>query len=167
MRKLIVIVVVVACALAAWLVISPWMAMGELRDAAREGDKAALEQQIDFPALRESVKGELLAQVRAEQADNPLAVIGNSLAEGFVEGTVEAVVTPDGMSALLVTGNFIPARDGEKDIEWDVERQSFDTFKAVPRLDDGSEHPALVFKRDGLSWKLAGIDIPEAKPAAE
>lgn len=168
MRKPVMIgLVVLALTAAGWQAISPWMAMDSLRDAAREGDRQALEQSIDFPALRASVKSEMYEQVEAEVRrngdDESLAGIAAKFAKGFIDGTVDAVITPNGMSAMLVTGSLIPPQQGPdaaKEIDWEVKWDSLGTFRAVPDSKDGQAQPALIFKRDGLGWKLAGVDIP-------
>ena len=168
MRKWIVIVLGAAAALLiGWQVLSPWIAMDALRDAAREGDRDTLEENIDFPALRASVKAELFQQIEAEARkrgdEEGLASIGTKFAKGFVDGTVDAVITPSGVSGMLTSGSLIPRTQGTaqaQEIDWKVKWVSFDTFHAYPAQDDGTVHPALVFKRDGLGWKLSGLDIP-------
>lgn len=169
MRKWIVLGLIVAVAFVGWQAASPWMAMDTLRDAAREGDRETLEQNIDFPALRESAKAELYEQVEAEaqaNRDNPIAAaLGSNLAKGFIDGTVDALVTPSGVSTMLVTGRALPtgrAADTQPEIDWHVKWTGLGTFRAVPETHDGKSHPSLIFKRDGLGWKLAGVDIPDA-----
>jgi hypothetical protein len=169
MRKLVLIGLVGLAALAGWQIASPWMAMDTLRDAARENDREGLEQNIDFPALRQSVKSEMYDQIETEARrrgdDDVLASIGTNFAKGFVDGTVDAVITPGGMSAMLVTGNLVPREkgtDAAREIDWGVRWVSFNSFHAVPESKDGKPHPSLIFRRDGWSWKLAGIDIPDA-----
>lgn len=174
MRKLIVIgAVIVALLAGVWAFASPWIAMDSLRDAAREADREALEQSIDFPALRASLKEQMRAQIAQEAkrrgVENPMKGASALLAAGFIDGVVDGVITPDGVGSLLVTGSLVPRRDGKpaEEIDWDVERTGFSSFRAVPKGEDGTAFPALVFTRDGLSWKLAAIDIPEPKPASE
>ncbi|WEK47591.1 MAG: DUF2939 domain-containing protein [Candidatus Andeanibacterium colombiense] len=169
MRRLVIVLgVIVLVALAGWQAMSPWMALDTLRDAAREGDTVTLEQNIDFPALRESAKSELYQQVQAEarkhDANDPLAgLLGSELAKRFISGTVDALVTPGGVSAMLITGKALPGdkdADTQPEIDWHVKWVGPRTFRAVPETKDGKAHPSLIFKRAGLSWKLAGIDIP-------
>lgn len=174
MRKLILGAAVLALLLAAtWAVASPWIAMDGLRDAAREADRGSLEESIDFPALRASLKQQMREQIAQEAAKrgeaNPMQGAGALLASGFLDGVVDSVITPDGMAALLVTGSLVPMRDGKpaKEIDWDVERTSLNSFRAVPKGENGKAYPALVFTRSGLSWKLAAIDIPEPELASE
>lgn len=174
MRKFIVIGAALLALLAAgWAFASPWIAMDSLRDAAREADRESLEETIDFPALRSSLKDQMRAQIAQEAARrgeaNPMQGVGALIANDFIDGIVDSVITPDGMAALLVTGSLVPKRDGQpaKEIDWDVERTGFSTFRAVPKGENGEAFPALVFSRSGLSWKLAAIDIPEPELAKE
>ena len=168
MRKWIVLGLVVVVAFIGWQAASPWMAMDALRDAAREGDRETLEQNIDFPALRESAKAELYGQVEQEarkrdESDPIAAVLGSGLAKGFIDGTVDALVTPSGVSTMLVTGKALPTgkdADTQPEIDWHVEWTGLGTFRAVPETHDSKANPSLIFKRDGLGWKLVGVDIP-------
>ncbi|HTN13555.1 MAG TPA: DUF2939 domain-containing protein [Sphingomonadaceae bacterium] len=174
MRKLIVIgAVIVALLAGGWAFASPWIAMDSLRDAAREADREALEQNIDFPALRASLKEQMRAALSREASrrgeNDPLKGSGALLANGFIDGVVDGVITPDGVGALLVTGSLVPMRDGNpaREIDWAVQRTGLSSFRAVPKGENERAFPALVFTRDGLSWKLAAIDIPEPELAKE
>ncbi|HEU0051961.1 MAG TPA: DUF2939 domain-containing protein, partial [Longimicrobium sp.] len=44
------------CAAAGWSYLSPYRAMNDLREAAERGDRERMNELVDFPALRESVK---------------------------------------------------------------------------------------------------------------
>ncbi|HZF44982.1 MAG TPA: DUF2939 domain-containing protein, partial [Sphingomonadaceae bacterium] len=156
MRKLILSGALLALLLAVgWAFASPWIAMDGLRDAAREADRGSLEESIDFPALRASLKEQMREQIAQEAAKrgeaNPMQGAGALLASGFLDGVVDSVITPDGMAALLVTGSLVPMRDGKpaKEIDWAVERTGLNSFRAVPKGENGKASPALVFTRSG------------------
>ena len=175
MRKLIVIGVLLVALAGGWLFASPWMALDSLRDAAREGDAEALAETIDFPLVRQNLKvgmrKEIAAAAESRGAKGALAAAGSEfLATGFADQVVDAVITPKGMAALLVTGSLIPREEGvpaTKEIDWEVDREGLGTFRAFPKGEDGEAYPSLVFERSGLSWKLVAIDIPERKSPAE
>ncbi|MXO73727.1 DUF2939 domain-containing protein [Altererythrobacter aerius] len=177
-NKLLAAVAVVAIVLAgvAWYFASPAYAMSQLKSAAESGDAAALEDRIDFPKVRESLKTQLRAAMatelaRPEMKDNPFGALGAMLAMGMVYGMVEGFVTPEGMSAMIAEGRMqrpgqspAPApADGAADrqpVDWTVDRDGFDRFTATPVTPDGGPAPSLVFERDGLGWKLSGLELP-------
>ena len=163
MRKWIVPLAVVLIALVGWQVASPWMALDTLRDAAREGDQRDLAAAIDFPELRASVKSELREEIAEEAPSHGLAGL---LPLVLVDHLVDRVVTPQGLSALLVSGHFLRDDDPEpgKEIDWHVKWTGPGSFRAVPEVGDGKVHPSLQFRRSGLSWNLVGIDIPDRRP---
>lgn len=96
----------VALALVAAYAISPYLAMGALRAAAVDGDRDRLEELVDFPRVRESLKADLNAALLAkmksdpDMRDNPFAGLGLALAPMIVDRTIDAYVTPAGLAQL-------------------------------------------------------------------
>src|SRR3546814_17864625 len=62
-------------------------------------------EQVDFPALRSSLKAQLgdrlWREVGTPSPDNPFAAFGLSIAGGLVGGMVAVLVTPAGLGAML------------------------------------------------------------------
>ncbi|MFC4255037.1 DUF2939 domain-containing protein [Altererythrobacter xixiisoli] len=166
MRKWIIITVLALCAAAGWVYASPWLAMSGLRDAAMAHDADGLEQRVDFPAVRQSLKGQLQGQISREarqRRDDPIAGVGALLAGTLVGSVVDRIVTPDGVANLLATGQLTPQTPGqsEPEAEWQVSRQGLTRFTATPKSGNGDPAPVLHFERQGLSWKLVGVDVPQ------
>jgi hypothetical protein len=165
----------VVAAGAGWYFASPAYAMGQLRDAAQAGDEDALEARIDFRQVRESLKEEMGARLAIELAetedDNPFGAFGAALAMNMVGGMVDAVVTPSGMAAMIERGRLqrpgqVAAGAEADPVDWEIERNGFDTFRATPVGPPGEPNPTLLFERDGLGWDLVGIDLPDGGPGA-
>lgn len=152
MRKWIVAAAAVFLLAVGWFFASPWIAMASLRDAAREGDLATLQEKIDFPALRQSVKAELIRQINGAEAP-----------ADFVDLLVETTITPEGMAGLLSSGSLVPQRSVHEpeEVDWHVDREGLSTFRAEPKGDNSQNRPTLIFHRDGISWSLVGLEIPE------
>ena len=71
-RKLIIRLGVAAAAvLVVAYAASPLLAARSLVQAAKAGDEAGLERQVDFPAFRASLKDELNARMMAEMRNDP------------------------------------------------------------------------------------------------
>ena len=159
----------------AWYFGSPAYAMIQLRDAAVEGNKEDLEKRIDFPKVRESLKSELRAKMAAEMAkpenqDAGFGTLGAMVGMAMIDSMIEGFVTPDAIAAMIKQGNM--RRAGQQPLEqpeaanvepaeWSIERDGFSRFTATPEVPSGEKAPTMVFERDGLGWKLAGIELPE------
>lgn len=152
------------CVAAAWLYFSPYLAYRQITRAADRGDVEALNEVVDFPALRTSFKENVKTAVSREIAadgDNPFAAMGGALAGMITAPIVDAAVTPAGISALT-RGNDPREGDEDKDRQSKLDRdrryEGVNRF-AVRYLDPetGGEQIALILRRDGLNWKLAGV----------
>jgi hypothetical protein len=161
-----------------WLYFTPWLAMRKIQAAAERGDAETLNEMVDFPAFRESVKQGVRTAVSREitQSDdtsNPFAAIGGMIAGALVGPMVDGLVTPEGIAAL--TNGIRPDSDGhrggnggerERTIDPDVEikrgYEGVDRF-VIHFVDEksGEEKLALVMRRQGLAdWKLSGVRLP-------
>jgi hypothetical protein len=176
--------VLAVCAVAVWTYFSPYRAMNDLRAAAEAGDAEAMNELVDFPALRESIKQGVSTAVSRQLDDtsNPLARLGGWFAGKLASPLVDTFVSPDGIAALTrgsrpgeggrqaASGDEAKA-DGESwkdDVKVDREYEGVDRF-VVHFIDRESnrERVALVWHRDGLAgWKLTGVRLP-ADPGAK
>nr|WP_175111622.1 DUF2939 domain-containing protein [Paraburkholderia solisilvae] len=106
--SLVAIVVLVALA---FVYASPYIALDRLKRAADARDAATVNQYVDFPSLRESLKeqlgGLLKRRLDAESHGNPLAALGAMIGVALIGPWVDAYATPDGVAALL---NGMPPR---------------------------------------------------------
>jgi hypothetical protein len=108
---LVTLVVVVVLIALAFAYASPYIALGRLKRAADARDAATVNQYVDFPAFRESLKeqlgGLLKRRLGAESHGNPLAALGAMIGVALIGPLVDAYATPDGVAALL---NGMPPR---------------------------------------------------------
>ncbi len=156
---------------------APVFAAQALIRAAKAGDADRIEQLVDFPALRESLKDELTAELAAQMrrdprlAENSLGGLGMMLAPMLLSGAIDATVTPEVVAQMVATAEAPDptvrdrpepgdARDGD-DIHQAWGYRDLNAF-AVTLTD--RDHPdqrlALILERRGLfTWKLAAVDI--------
>lgn len=162
---------------------SPFLAVRGLIAAAKAGDEAALEQRVDFPALRQSMKNEMNARLAAKMRedlggrDSALGGLGMLLAPSLISSAVDALITPKAVATMVTeareprssdaVGQATPKPEGSTpQIKRGYSYRSLDTF-AVTLTD--ADHPdrtlALLLERHGVFfWKLAGVDLPAPTP---
>lgn len=84
---------------------SPYIALNNLKRAADARDAQTVNQYVDFPALRESLKQQvtsLLTRRLGEHSNgNPLAALSAMIGVALIGPLVDAYATPDGVAALL------------------------------------------------------------------
>jgi hypothetical protein len=113
----ITLLVVVVVAVLGLVYATPYIALDRLKRAADARDAQTVNQYVDFPSLRESLKdqvGQLLTRkIDTQKSGNPLAMIGAMIGAALIGPLVDSYATPDGVAALL---NGIPPRGnpGEK-----------------------------------------------------
>jgi hypothetical protein len=156
-----------------WLYFTPYLALNRLQKAADRGDQQAMQELVDFPSLRESVKTGVRSSVEnaVGRRAGPVGMLGGLLAGAVTSPLVDAFVTPQGIAALTQgqrpgegDGGAEPGRSNlrVKGIKTKRRYESFDRF--VVRFVDkesGEERMSLVMHRDGITnWRLSGVRFP-------
>ena len=180
-RKIIVGVAVAAVAAfaLAWM-LSPILAAQALIRAGKTGDVRRIEQLVDFPSLRASLKHELNDELIERMRRDPRVVesglggLGMMLAPMLLAGAVDTLVTPEVVANMVTTAEAPdpskprspdPAgkRDGN-DIHQSWGYRSLNQFAVTLTARDRPEdHLALILERRGLfAWKLAAVDLQSA-----
>lgn len=169
---------VLALALGALLYVSPHFTPRNMGKAVEARVAEAVAAYVDFPALRESVKAQVLARMvskldKAGGGDNPFANVGKLLAAGMVNPLTDALVSPTGVMLMLMLKNGKPGQPA--DIA--AAGVSVDTQTPAPRKDyvvdyqgwaqvfvhRKGDESGFVLRRDGLfTWKLTGIRMDTA-----
>lgn len=164
----------VACVAAIWLYFTPHLAVRRLQLAAESGDRAALEELVDFPAVRASLKDELrealAGRVAKESERNPFAAFGAALAGVVLDPLVDSFVTPSGIAAAVrgerpsLGGSGERAEREAKKLEISRGYEGAGSFVLHFRdRESGAERMSLVMRRDGLAaWKLSAIHLADA-----
>jgi hypothetical protein len=147
---------------------APYLTLDTLKKATSNRNADALAQEIDFPALRISVKQNVKAQVIKQMTagNTPVKGLNPVAVDKIVDPLVDKLVTPEGLGELMmdkVPGATIDLNNLERNIagsEVKMGYESFDRFvvRIVDKV-DRTKDVSLILKRDGLAWKLSGIDI--------
>jgi len=182
-KSLVALVLVVVLALAAYWYWSPFLAVRQLQTAAQNGDAKAFNLHVDYPKVRESLKGQfsaLLAQKLGMQkdSDNPFAALGSLIGLGVVNQLVDAMVRPETVMAAMTHGKLAqpapspapapggsapsaPQADGaaaektEKKAAWIIDRQGANRMTAYA-VDPAKPNQANA-ERLGLVFERSGF----------
>lgn len=149
----------------AGLYATPFIAVQQMRAAARAHDGPALAAWVDFPAVRESLKLGLRAKLVGGQA-TPANVMGAAVAGALLGPMVDALITPDSLARVLQgqpPAQAAQARDtavpAQVETQMGYESPSRFVFAIKPQGSD-DDPVELVLRRDGLwGWKLAGLRL--------
>ncbi|MBF5004837.1 DUF2939 domain-containing protein [Diaphorobacter caeni] len=170
-------VTAVVLAIAVLLYASPYIAMHSIKKAMDAQDADALAQYVDFPVLRENLKGKMMSTIanrlpQSEDPSNPLGGIGQALGSIVVGAAVDNLVSPAGVMMLMQTGQFGPKvsqskpaqndgaaseqAKGNDERSFSLTYQGFSKVRVFRKSQPGS---AFIFRRDGLmGWKLVNVD---------
>ena len=150
---------------------SPWWTLQRMQSAVAHRDADAVSAQVDFPALRESVKSQILASMKGDPATadgtNPVAALGTSFAMAVVNPLVDLIASPRGVALMLEQGRIALAKQAPHASDANVapERPRYAVnYRSWDRFAVKTEDGNFIFHRAGLwNWKLAGIETA-AKP---
>lgn len=152
---------------ASYVALSPYLALLALKNGVAERDAEKVSKYIDYPSLRESLKGQIERAIRARVgADNPLAALAAGVALTVADGLVDRLVTPDGLAELmagqkpaLVSPTPQPSGTGRALL--DGASYGYASFgKFVVDVPTQGGDIRFVLTRSGIGWKLSRIDIP-------
>lgn len=175
MKKFIIATVFFVFALIAYIAAGPFITIHQIKAAVNKQDSELLSESVDFQQLRSNVKEQLSAffvkKAASELKNNPLEALALGLASKFVDGAVDAVVTPSGLANLMEGKEPKPIQSSDEKTT-EPKRQLFrdarytldSSHKFSIWVNDGKGNDIrFVLTRDGLSWKLTNIIIPMLK----
>ena len=154
---------------------SPYLTIYQMRQALVKKDARSLSDRIDYPALKSSLKATIQAQVLqqagSQSQENPFGAMGMAMASQSATSMIDSMVSPEALEAILkLNQNSSQAKEMQQELDKamaDVQMnyESFNSFvvsstmqsTTKPQIRDKVD---LVFHRDGLSWKLAGVRLP-------
>ena len=148
---------------------SPYFSFWRFTVALQSADNAAISSRVNFPAVRASLKRQLIA--RFAQETNPRGrwrMLGPTL----IDAIVDTYITPDGIAMLLSNPealknmksprafHFTPGNSGHP---WKVKYAFFSGPRSFVVDRDGIQ---LRFHFTGLGWQLYDLDLgltPESR----
>jgi Protein of unknown function (DUF2939) len=182
-KRWIVGALVLACA-AYWF--WPYAGAYELARAAEQRDAATVAERIDFTGLRHSLARQVIrSYLRQSGRDDKLGAYGRGMAVSLgttvADPYLEQLLNPDTMTALLGAGQLKPITVENRTFSFDqplptlphalsgdllpvIFGSGYDGLSTfvlnVPATSGRSESYGVHLRRDGLTWRLAGLDLP-------
>lgn len=179
-------VVVAVLAVAAYWYWSPLLAMHQMREAARAGDADTFNDYVDYPRLRDSLKGQFSSRLTQQMASEPEpknefakagAALGSMFAIAMVDKMVDSFVRPETVMRMMQQGKVMPKRsssssasgstaDEANQVKWTYERKGVDKLIAYGNEagQPESARVGVVLERAGFAkWKLTELRLPIAE----
>ncbi|XWO13577.1 DUF2939 domain-containing protein [Candidatus Hepatincola sp. Pdp] len=162
---------------------SPYIAIYNFVNALQVGDKQTIQQHMNFPAVRASVRSQVNNAMKnnlKKNKYNPLAIISITASSTIINGLVECILTPAGLSEIIQYGEFhnpLEALNGYKipiipkptqpkqdkkynfDMVQSIGFTGFNEFTVKLIVKQSKKPVVLVFVRQDFSWLLQDIDM--------
>ena len=158
---------------------SPYLALKSMRTAAEKKDADALNAHVDYPKLRESIKGQLSAKLAEQRGSAPkggngMEALGAVFAMALVNPMIDAMVRPEFVMSAMTKGEIEVVPGSVKEAvrvpeqktaepKWEFDRQGADKLVVFALDPEGKDQTkaGLVFERSGFAdWKLTEVRLP-------
>lgn len=153
---------------------SPVLALKEMRAAAEKGDADGFNNYVDYPRVRESLKGHLSAHMAESLGETSkdttgIAAVGAALGAALIGSMVDAFVRPEVVMRVMQSGKLgakeqpaagtAPASEDKSKLEPVAERKGMDKYVVHLREKGSTDDVAsLVMERSGFAtWKLTEL----------
>jgi DUF2939 family protein len=141
---------------------SPYFSFWRFTITLRSGDSAALSSRIDFPAVRASLKKQLVARFARATTGHKR---WNNLGPTLIDAIVDAYATPEGIAALLSNPGALKNLQTPRQFhfssgkaeDWSKIKYAFFTGPRSFVVD--REGVKLRFRFTGTRWQLNGLDL--------
>ena len=144
---------------------SPYFSFWRFTVALRSGDTVAITARVDFPAVRESLKKQLIARFSHAGTGHKR---WNKLGPTLIDVLVDAYATPDGLAILIANPSALrdlqPPQQAPtvKGLNWSKLRYAFFTSPRTFVVD--REGIKLRFRFTELRWRLNDLDLGLVAP---
>ncbi|MDQ5932768.1 MAG: hypothetical protein QG574_52 [Cyanobacteriota bacterium erpe_2018_sw_21hr_WHONDRS-SW48-000092_B_bin.40] len=156
---LIVVFLLLNCFMAFWFA-SPYFAVNDIKAAAANSDQSKLSRLLDLPAIKESIKGQLVDDQIIDMAVSPAGLTNLFNCSNLVTGSIGLAgsqANVDGAARLQTVGvtpevepNSVSAND----------YVTLDQFVSYTGQKYSGQGVKFILKRSGLfGWKLTGMEF--------
>lgn len=178
-KKILGAIVAVVLLVAVYLYASPYIMLNNLKTAVQENDSNKVSTYINFASVRQNLKdqmnGYLMKQMSASKSNDGMEALGSMFAMTMVEKVVDMAVTPEGVTLMMQGKKPNVGLDDQKtdqtdnssssapSKEYSTRYLSMNQFEVSIATEEKDKTVTAILERDGLSWKVAKINIPMDK----
>jgi len=170
--------IAILIALCLFYVVWPFASLVSVVRAARAGDVAAVERSVDWPSLRRSLAGQIVATyarlngIRLDRAGLTVGAVTS-----FMDPFIEKLTLPENLSELIRSGwpkGVLPDAPGEiEGIDPELIANAWllylnsdygigEVRTTVPFHQSRDKQYRVQLALSNWSWKLSGLDLPVA-----
>ena len=142
--------------------VSSYLSFWRFTVALRSGDRAAISSRVDFPAIRTSLKKQLVARfAHAASGHKRWSKLGPTL----IDAIVDAYATPDGIAAILSNPAALKNLKTLAEFRFSASKNvnglkvKYAFFTGPRSFAVDREGLKLRFRFTGLGWQLNDIDL--------
>jgi hypothetical protein len=140
--------------------VSPYVSFWRFTVALRSGDTAAINARVDFPAVRESLKKQLVARLSSVAIGHKrLANLGPT----WIDVLVDAYATPEGLAILITNPKVMttlqPPQQASVGKSIDPSKIRYAFFTGPRNFVVDMQEIRLRFRLTGLLWRLNMLDL--------
>ena len=142
--------------------VSPYFSFWRFTVAVQSRDAAAISTRVDFPAVRASLKRQLVARFADKAANHKR---WSNLGPTLIDAIIDAYVTPEGIAALLSNPEALKNLKSPREFHFELGKNG-NLWKVRYAFFTGPR--SFVVDRDGLKlrfyftasgWQLYGLDL--------
>ena len=155
---------VVLVAAVAWFFVLPSLAANSLQSALKSSDVITINNTVDFPLLRENLRGTLgTALAQNSSSADVASVLGSALSGLILNPLVDQLVSPAGLVALFQGGMGGLSGSGTTNFKVSSGLLAVDRFGiTLTDLSNPKNTITLVLMPRRVQWKLVGIEFSPA-----
>lgn len=187
MKKLIITAIL---AFVAYWFASPYWVSYQIEQAVKNNDAAKLSSYIDFEQLKQSLKTQLEREMQQKLADNSnpqVEAFAQMFAGAFLDKMLDSMISPQGIQMMIQgkqayennplmfetsqqsSTTAMSSADQTRDEVVQNEPNYSGAYDGLNRFVIAQDQPegqkaGFVLTRDGMSWKMTEIVMPNTKP---
>lgn len=165
-----------------WLA-SPYIAINEIRNGAQSRNPDKIIKHVDFPAVREDLKAQLIGimtrkmQSDPEMVGNPFAGLASAFVIPMVNSMIDTYVSPSGVKGLMSSapegeasspvGNPMESTMKQQSAEFNdtlsnasMNYDGLNKFIVTSKTSEGQEVKLRLSRFGFADWKLVSIGLP-------
>ena len=175
-KRIVFAIALLVAILAAASYFSPHATVSQMRNAIEKRDYDTFSHYVDYPALRESFRGQMAAALQEMAQDDPdhsgaLGALTRGIVTSLVAPMLDVMITPAGViemmnrgtpkiTSAVVVGAITQTPAAPESVpEMMVSYQGWDRV-AFYRTDTSENDGRFILRRHGLwSWRLAAVEL--------